>query len=199
MTTMEWVMVVGAIAVVVLAVLAVFAAKGRRMRRHEHLQRQFGPEYERVVEKIGSERAADRVLAGRLDRVERFELRTVPSEEQRGFRQRWYQIQQRFVDSPEAAVREAHELVLEVMRALGYPDADVVQRVDDVSVHHPEVADNFRSAAEVARNVRSGTVSTDDMRQAVIHYRALFDELLEPPVTPRAASRPRGEARPSAR
>jgi hypothetical protein len=133
---------------------------------------------------------------GRIKRVRRFPIRALEQPARRHYQERWYAIQQRFVDAPAGAVREAHELVLQLLTALGYPEDTIDQRIEDVSVHHPHLTEHFRVASEVARNARSSEASTEALRQAVIHYRALFDDLLEEPTRdPREDVRRAEEAR----
>ena len=178
MTTLEIILVIGAIALLAITVFAIATAKLYK-EKHERIQKRFGSEYDRVLEQTGDARKADRLLENRVKRVRSFKIRALPSAEKRLYQDRWHSIQERFVDSPQGAVRDAHELVLQLMSAIGYPDAEVDQRVEDVSVHHPELVGHYRAACDVARGARSSTASTEDLRQATIHYRALFDELLE--------------------
>jgi hypothetical protein len=164
------------IVVVVVAALAVLL--GRR-RRTEGLQERFGPEYQRTVARAGGQRAAESQLADRERR--RRELRIVELEPavRARYLEAWRATQGRFVDDPAGATREADALVARVMRDRGYPVDDFEQRTADVSVDHPRVAENYRAAHAVSLANERGLASTDDLRQAFVHYRSLFAELLD--------------------
>src|SRR5215210_7664055 len=164
------------VVVILLALLAFFAGRQRRSRK---LQDKFGPEYDRTVEQAGDRRAAEADLLERADR--RAELNIVPLEPEARDRyiEAWRSTQAQFVDEPAQATREADRLITSVMRDRGYPVDDFEQRAADVSVDHPQVVDDYRAAhAIAARNDRS-EASTEDLRQALVHYRSLFEELLE--------------------
>ena len=166
-----------------LAAMAIYLWYRRRARieRHERIRAHFGSEYDHAVERHGDERRADESLEQRVERVKGFELQDLDGKARRRFQRHWDDIQKRFVDTPAAAVREAHDLVLGVMTARGYPEADLDQRIADMSVHHPALVHHVREAAAAARKARASEVGTEELRRAVIHYRALFDDLLEPP------------------
>jgi FtsZ-interacting cell division protein ZipA len=170
--------VIVAIAVVALAVVAWGLFQRARTQR---LRGRFGPEYERTVRQIGDRRKAEEELEARKKRVEKLTLRTLTPEEHTRFQREWKAAQTRFVDDPKGAVADANRLVKELMQARGYPMADFEQRAADISVDHPRVVSNYRSAREIAERSAAGKASTEDLRQAVIHYRALFEELLETP------------------
>ena len=177
------------VVIVLLALLAFFAGRQRRSRQ---LQDKFGPEYDRTVEQAGDRRAAEADLLERADR--RAELNIVPLEPEARDRyiEAWRSTQAQFVDEPAQATREADRLITSVMRDRGYPVDDFEQRAADVSVDHPQVVDDYRAAhAIAARNDRS-EASTEDLRQALVHYRSLFEELLEDRHTDRS---PTEEAR----
>jgi len=167
------------IAVVVLMAVVVWLLLDRR--RSLRLKSQFGPEYERTVRDSGDRRRAEEDLERRAKRVERLHIHALPAPERERFIAAWRADQARFVDDPAGAVMEADQLVQEVMRARGYPVADFDQRVEDISVDHPHLVQNYRSAREVAVRHRRGEASTEDLRQALVYYRGLFDELLETP------------------
>jgi hypothetical protein len=169
-------MLVGAIVVVLLLGLAAWAYTSRR--RRVNLRERFGPEYERTVEAVGPARA-DSVLRDRAERVNRFNLRKLTQDQADAFAREWRRIQARFVDNPDAAVGEADQLVTQVMTARGYPLEDFDRRADDLSVDHPVVVQNYRTARALALRRQRGETGTEEMRQAVINYRALFDELLD--------------------
>lgn len=160
----------------VAVLIAAFAVTRARKHRTAHLKERFGPEYERALEADG--RKAEAQLAEREKRVEKLQIHPVPPELREGFVSSWQADQARFVDEPEAAVAEADALVQRVMEARGYPTGTVDQKGMDISVDHPGVMENYRAAHEVALKRERGEASTEDLRQAFVHYRALFDELL---------------------
>jgi len=165
------------IAVAVIALLIVIWAVMRK-RRTVVLRENFGPEYDRVVKQHGATRA-EAVLEERQKRVEKFSLRTLTVDERERFITEWRFIQSRFVDNPTDAVNEADRLVTGLMQFRGYPMTDFEQRAADISVHYPRVVDNYRAAHEVALRHQRGQASTEDLRNSMIYYRTLFDELLE--------------------
>lgn len=163
--------------VVLLVVVAVIAVVAMQMRRRK-LQQQFGPEYDRAVEQGDSRLAAERDLAARQKRVDQLDIRPLPADARRRYADQWQQVQADFVDSPNAAVGTGQMLVTEVMRERGYPTDDPEQRMEDLSVEHAGVMDNYRSAHAISTRARSGNVSTEELRQAMVHYRTLFESLL---------------------
>lgn len=168
---------------IVVAVVAVLAIGGWwffQRRRSEHLRTRFGPEYEHEVEEKGSRRKAEAELRNREKRVEKLDIRPLEPAARQGFIQRWTEIQATFVEEPPRAVAFADDLLAEVMRARGYPVSDFDQRAGDISVDHPKVVEHYRSGHEIALRHERGDAGTEDLRQAMIHYRALFDELIEP-------------------
>jgi len=166
---------------VAIAVLAVLAAVWFFMqkRRTEHLQRGFGPEYERTVHETGDRRQAESELQARQKRVEKLHIRPLEGEERSRFAARWQQTQAQFVDDPGSSIVEADRLVGAVMEARGYPVGEFEQRAADISVDHPDVVTNYRAAHRIALEHERGEGSTEDLRQGIVHYRALFDELLQ--------------------
>ena len=171
---------------VVVAGIAVGAFLFVRRLRSENLRKQFGPEYKRAVDQYGDQRKAEAALAAREERVRKLEIRGLTTEEQHRFEDAWKRTQARFVDEPSAAVGEADGLVKELMQARGYPVGDFEQRAADVSVDHPNVVTNYRAAHDIATRNKSGKATTEDLRQAMVHYRSLFEELLaEPQLTRR--------------
>jgi hypothetical protein len=166
------------IAVAVIALLLVVWAVLRKRQRTVVLRQNFGPEYDRVVKERGATRA-ETVLAERQKRVEKFSLRTLTVDERERFITEWRIIQARFVDDPSDAVNEADTLVTRLMQFRGYPVTDFEQRAADISVHYPRVVDNYRAAHEVALRHQRGEATTEDLRNSMIYYRTLFDELLE--------------------
>lgn len=174
-----WAMVAMAAAVIVVALVVFAALQKRARRRHVELQERFGPEYERAVEQLGDAKQADRELAQRAKRVDHFHFHDLSGHDRQRFSDSWRAVQARFVDDPVVAVTSANELINQVMRARGYPVEHFEQRVADLSVEHPNVVQHYRAAHELARSVHNGTVDTEELRQALVHYRMLFTELLQ--------------------
>jgi hypothetical protein len=165
--------------IVVLAIVAIaIIVIARRRNRSTHLKQQFGPEYERTVLQHGDSAKAEAALAEREARVHKLTIRELPATERAGYSDEWAAVQRRFVDDPSMAVSEADRLVNRVMNARGYPMADFDQRADDISVNYPGVVQNYRSARDISVRHSSGRASTEDLRQAMVYYRSLFDELL---------------------
>jgi len=165
-------------AVVVLAIAAaawVYAQQQRRVRLRTH----FGPEYERTVRETGSPHKAEALLADRAKRVRELKIRRLSREQAEGFDREWKRVQVLFVDDPDGAVAAADRLVTEVMTARGYPVEDFDTRAADLSVEHPRVVENYRVARALALRRGRGEAGTEEMRQAVVNYRALFDDLLK--------------------
>jgi hypothetical protein len=175
MPTWVWVLI-GIGAAVVCALIAWSAYRSRRRAR---LQETFGSEYDQTVADTPTRREAEAELAEREKRHGDFELRPLEPEARERYLVRWRQTQERFVDDPEAAVGDADRLIQEVMRERGYPVEDFDQRAADLSVDHPEVISNYRAAHGISVANERGKATTEDLRNAVVHYRALFSELLE--------------------
>ncbi len=167
-----------AVAAVLIIVFAVAMYTRSRRNHTAKLRDRFGPEYERAVSQHGSERKAEAQLADRETRVERLKIRELDATERARYLAQWQIVQARFVDYPKGAVTEADELVCSLMQTRGYPVSDFEQRAADISVDHPRVVENYRSAHSIAMRLGSGEVSTEDMRTAMIHYHSLFDDLL---------------------
>jgi hypothetical protein len=167
-----------AVAAVTVVTVIGFVYVYNAQQRRERLRRQFGPEYERAVDRYGDEGAAERELEQRRRRVERYRLKELPPTQAQEFAERWRSAQARFVDDPPGAVKDAEELCTEVMNARGYPVADFERQAEDVSVEHPQVASDYRAAHEIALRNERGEATTEDLRQAMVYYRSLFDELL---------------------
>jgi hypothetical protein len=169
-----WVIV--AILVVVIIVLVVLLM---RSRRSQQLQENFGPEYGRVLTERGDRRAAESELAERRERRAKLEIRELEPAARERYAERWGAAQRAFVDKPAPAVAEADALVSEVMRERGYPvSEDFDRRAADVSVDHPVVVEHYRAAHGISIRAMEGDAGTEDLRQAMVHFRALFDELL---------------------
>ncbi len=167
------------LAVALIAVIAVAVWLYLQKRRTAELQTRFGPEYDRAVREQQDPRRAERVLEERKERVEQLQIRALANEECERFAERWRSVQARFVDDPKGATSEADRLVGEVMQARGYPVGDFEQRAADVSVNHPRVVEHYRAAHTIALRHERGETETEDLRQAMVHYRALFEDLLE--------------------
>jgi hypothetical protein len=177
LTPLEIFIIVAAIVIVAGVVSFLFLQK----RRSERLRSRFGPEYERAVAEGGDRRRAESSLTERAERVEKFHLRPLNTADRVRFAEAWAHIQAHFVDAPAGAVAEADQLIGDVMATCGYPVADFEQRAADISVDHPLVTQNYRSAHEVAVRHAKAQASTEDLRRAMIHYRALFDDLVSEP------------------
>ena len=168
-----------ALAVALLIALAVVLYMRKRKKTTAVLRQRFGPEYDRAVLQQGSERRAEAKLADREARVEMLKIRDLDLAERDEYLSRWQAVQLRFVDYPKGTVTEADELVCSLMQARGYPVTDFDQRAADVSVDHPRVVENYRSGHDVAVRLAKGELSTEELRTAMIHYRSLFDELVQ--------------------
>src|SRR5262245_39014271 len=149
------------------------------LRRSYTLRQRFGPEYRRVVEAVGDKRKAEAELDARRRRVEKLDIRPLSESQINHYHDAWQHVQANFVEDPKRAVADADKLVGEVMQVRGYPVGDFEQRSADVSVDHPELVTHYRAAHGVAVQGGDARISTEDFRQALIHYRALFEELLE--------------------
>jgi hypothetical protein len=166
-----------AVVILVIAVLAWVYVQKRRSRTAD-LREKFGPEYDRAVRAHGGERKAEGKLEDREKRVEKLKIRDLDPIEHQRFSNQWESVQSRFVDSPKGAVTEADDLVSSLMKARGYPVSDFDQRAADISVDHPRVVENYRSAHEIALRPGKHEATTEDLRTAMIHYRSLFEELV---------------------
>ena len=161
----------------ILAAVAVWVyAKTTRSRR---LKAKFGPEYDQTVERLRNRELAETELQERERRVARFHIVPLTMQDSSQYRERWTALQGRFVDAPKSAVEEAHQLVHEVMQKRGYPVTNFEQVAADLSVEYPGVVTHYRAASRIADNSRKGIAKTEELRQALIDYRALFEELLE--------------------
>ena len=164
------------VVLILLALLAIFAGRQRRSRK---LQDTFGPEYDRTVEEAGDRRAAETELQERTERRAGFDIVPLEPEARARYIEAWRNTQAQFVDEPVEATREADRLITSVMRDRGYPVDDFDQRAADISVDHPQVVDDYRAAHAIAAATDRSEASTEDLRQALVHYRSLFEELLE--------------------
>lgn len=174
MTQTAWI----AVAAIVVALIIIGATAWSRRRRSEHLKDQFGREYDRTIEAKGDRAKAEADLAAREKRVEKLDIRPLDPAERREFLDRWTEVQARFVDDPARSVAFADALLGDVMKARGYPVSDFDQRAGDISVDHPVVVEHYHKAHDIAVRHGRGEATTEDLRQAMIHYRALFDNLV---------------------
>lgn len=174
MATWAWIMIV--IAVVVVAGGIAVAV---RQRRTATLRQRFGPEYDRTVEALEDQRAAEVNLRERERQRARLDIRPLPAGARERFAREWRDVQERFIDEPAEAVVTADGLVYDVMEARGYPMGDFDAQADLVSVDHPELVENYRVAHAVREQVQEQAASTEDLREALLRYRSLFSELLE--------------------
>jgi len=172
---------------IVILIVAFVAVILSRKRRSEKLRNRFGTaEYDRALQKGDSRRQAEAGLDKRTDRVENLHIRALGPNDRARFVESWSRLQARFVDSPGGAVTEADQLLGDVMSTRGYPVSDFEQRATDISVDYPLVLENYRSAHGVAVRQTHGQATTEELRQAMIHYRTLFDELVVVPEMARA-------------
>ena len=176
MSTWVWILIIAAI---VLVVLMIAFGATRRRQRTTQLREGFGPEYDRTVEDAGSRRRAESELAERQERREQLDIRPLTPAARDRYMDRWRDTQTHFVDDPGSAVGGADSLVQEVMRERGYPTDDFEQRAADISVDHPHIVEHYRAAHDISQSHERGEASTEDLRQSLVHYRALFEELLE--------------------
>jgi hypothetical protein len=172
------------VVIIVAAVIAVAASAARRRR----LQQRFGPEYDRAVEGNDSRRKAEAELAEREKRVRHLDLRELDPAARDSYTAQWTAIQEQFVDNPADAVTGAQSLITSVMNDRGYPTDDAAQIMADLSVEHASTLEHFRTAQDLSSRAAGGTASTEDLRQAMVHYRSLFRELLGDPADDAAAA-----------
>lgn len=173
------------VAVIAIAIIAVVALKIARKKQSERLREQYGPEYDRAVDRSGNQREAESELRDREKRHKKLDLKELNQQQRDGYDRRWTELQAQFVDDPSQAVRGADHLVVEIMKVRGYPVDDFDQRADTLSVSHPQVTQGYREAREIARSNEDGSADTEDLRQAVTSYRALVRALVHGEATDR--------------
>jgi hypothetical protein len=174
---LQWIIVAGVVVVALLAVAAWLFS--RKKKQSERLQQRFGPEYGRTVGELGGRTKAELELKAREKRVEQLSITPLSPPEAARFAQAWNALQGRFVDDPKGVVVQADQLVRELMLKRGYPMGDFERRAADISVDHPAVVENYRAAQAIAARDERGEADTEELRKAVVHYRVLFDEMLD--------------------
>jgi hypothetical protein len=171
-----WIVIAG---ILIIALVAVSAwVMSTRKKKSLRLRERFGPEYGRTVEELGGKDKAESELQAREKRVENLHITALTPPEVARFSQAWSALQGRFVDNPKGVVVQADQLIRELMIKQGYPVGDFERRAADISVDHPAVVDTYRTAQAIAIRDQSGQANTEELRKAVVHYHALFDELL---------------------
>jgi hypothetical protein len=176
MDTQMWVIVVSLLVAVIIGLAAyIYFQKNRT----QQLQRRFGPEYDRTVSRHRNQTEAETELRAREERVKKLHIVPLSSADAARFSEAWRDVQNRFVDDPSAAVEAADRQVRELMTKRGYPMGDFEQRAADISVDHASVVDHYRHAHDIALRSQRGAADTEELRKAIVHYRSLFDELLE--------------------
>lgn len=173
----HWSVFAGA-SILALVLLAVWFIAKRRSQSHR-LQHRFGSEYDRTVNALGGQKKAESDLKAREKRVERLTLTPLSSAEAARFSQTWNALQSRFVDNPKGVITQADQLVRELMLKRGYPMGEFERQAGDISVDHPTIVASYRAAQAITVRHDRGLADTEELRQGVVHYRALFDELLE--------------------
>jgi hypothetical protein len=176
-TSTNWILIAGGLVILLAAIVALFVTQ--RQKRSQRLQRRFGPEYGRAIDEAGSRTKAEAELEARERRVGQLTIIPLSPGDAARFTQAWTAMQGRFIDNPKGVVAEADRLVRELMMKRGYPMGDFERRAADISVDHPVVVDNYRAAQAIAVRDARGEADTEELRKAVVHYRTLFDELLE--------------------
>jgi hypothetical protein len=172
-----WILIAVIVVIAAVAIVGAYSANSRK--KTERLKQQFGPEYERTVGETGEQRAAEKELAARERKRDKLDIVPLSPQAREKYADRWRTVQTTFVDNPSSAVDDADRLVTQVMRERGYPIDDFDQRAADISVDHPTVVENYRAAHSVSLSQQDGDVGTEKQRQAFVHYRALFEKLLE--------------------
>jgi hypothetical protein len=177
MPVWQWILIAAVVVIVVAALIAASVLRSRKKTRR--LRQHYGGEYERLVDEAGGQKAAEKELTARERKRDKLDIVPLTPSALSDFTGRWNQVQAGFVDNPATAVGVADRLVTEVMRQRGYPVDDFDQRAADISVDHPQIVENYRSAHGIHLSQQDGDVSTEQQREAFVHYRALFEKLLE--------------------
>ena len=174
-----WMWIVIAIVVVVIIVLVLVLTR----RKSRRLKKQFGPEYDRTVERLDSKDAAHEELQQRAERHESYQLRNLDENERTVYVQRWRQLQRQFVKEPANGLLEADTLLTSLLRDVGYPTENFDQQAADLSVEHSDVTADYRNGRAVVRDVQQGRAGTEEIRQALLHYRKVFERVAGADVT----------------
>jgi hypothetical protein len=177
MLSLDWLLVAGVVVIALLALAAWFLFQKRK--QSARLQQRFGAEYDRTVGELGGRTKAESELKAREKRLEHLSIAPLAPADAARFSQAWSALQGRFVDNPKGVVVQADQLIRELMLKRGYPMGDFARRAADISVDHPDVVENYRAAQTIAARDELGQADTEELRQAVVHYRVLFDEMLE--------------------
>jgi hypothetical protein len=180
MSTAVWIAIAAVAVVVVLLLVVALTLSARRRHRRERLQERFGPEYDRAVDASDSPRAAEQELQARADRRDHVELHALDPSQREIFRGRWVGIQTSFVDDPARALAAAGNLVEDAMKERGYPEGGTKDRIDLISVDHPDIVPEYRRADETGTRGRTGAANTEELRQALLSYRAVFERVVQP-------------------
>lgn len=184
------VIVLAVLLAIAICVLVALVIREREQQRTAQLHERFGPEYDRTIDETGNRRNAERELAERQRRYEQLQIKPLDAMQRQAFAASWRDVQARFVDQPHEAVADADALVHDVMSERGYPMADFERQSADLSVEHADVVDHYRAAHGIRLRESDGNVTTEELREAMVHYRALFDSLLTPsPAAERTGAR----------
>lgn len=178
MPSWGWI-VIAVLAVIAVVAVAIAARAKSESRRTERLMDHYGPEYDRVVDQTGGQSAAENELMERERKRQKLDIVPLSSQSQNRYADQWRMVQTAFVDDPSGAVDDADQLVNQVMRERGYPVDDFDRRAADISVDHPAVVENYRAAHGIYLSQAEGHIETESQREAFVHYRALFEKLLE--------------------
>jgi hypothetical protein len=174
-----------AVVLILLITGAILAPIFSRRKRSERLHGHFGPEYDHTVETLGDEKKAQAELEGRQKHIASLDIQSLSAKERERYMADWSAVQSKFVDDPGQAIIDADQLIMEVMQLRAYPVSDFEQRAADISVNYPELVSNYRAARVIAIKNEQQQADTEELRQAMIYYRSLFEELLE--IEPAAA------------
>lgn len=176
MSTLTITIIVVAVVVIIGVILGlIFTGRNRSEKFHKD----FGPEYDRTVQTMGGEKKAQTELNERQKHVAALDIRPLSVSERERYLAEWTAVQSKFVDEPGQAIKDADRLIVEVMQLRGYPVSDFEQRAADISVQYPALVSNYRGAREIAIKNKENQANTEELRQAMIYYRSLFDELLK--------------------
>ena len=169
-----WIVVIAAVVIVV----ALIAWAATRKRKTDELRERFGPEYDRALSRDGGRREGESELRERVECHDALDIQPLSPDAAARYRQEWRDVQARFVDAPDESLRRADGLITEVMQRRGYPMSDFEQRSADLSVEHAQTVQDYRAAHAISMQASQGQASTEDQRQGMVHYRALFDDMV---------------------